>query len=420
MPHAENQESRTIEGLRQAVSEGNTAALSEFWKNIQERGAPLIEPIEGDDEHSLVTFLWRAEKVEGVDLVSMMTARSGQRMARLAETDLWYKTIRLQNNIRATYQFTPVIPADSNQEDDAYGSGWDQWQPDPFNPKTFAFFDEDEDSTGVKLVRSVLEMPDAPEQPWGVENGETPKGELTLYNLRSEILDNERRVWVYTPAGYFPGSAEPYGLVVIFDGWGYLKLMPTTTILDNLLDAGEIIPAVFVFVDSLSMIIRLRELILHQPFNQFLVQELMPWIRRRHHVTTDPRKVVVAGVSAGGLAAGYAALEHPEYFGNVLSQSGAFSLSPEGEAEYEWLARQFVPRERIPVQFYLSAGILEVNSLRERGPEPSLLVAHRHLRDVLQAKGYPVHYNEFPGGHDYISWAGSLPTGLQALIERAD
>ena len=70
-------------------------------------------------------------------------------------------------------------------------------------------------------------------------------------------------------------------------------------------------------VDSLSIEERMRELLLHPPFNAFLVDELIPWIRELGHVTHDPGKTVVGGVSAGGLASCYAALEHPDVFGNV-------------------------------------------------------------------------------------------------------
>ena len=47
---------------------------------------------------------------------------------------------------------------------------------------------------------------------------------------------------------------------------------------------------------------------------------------------------------------------------------------------------------------------------------PSAIAAHRHLRDILQAKGYEVHYNEYNGGHETLSWRGSLADGLIALI----
>jgi enterochelin esterase family protein len=38
------------------------------------------------------------------------------------------------------------------------------------------------------------------------------------------------------------------------------------------------------------------------------------------------------------------------------------------------------------------------------------------MRDVLLAKGYEVHYQQFAGGHDYLSWRGTFADGLIDLI----
>jgi uncharacterized protein (TIGR03067 family) len=44
----------------------------------------------------------------------------------------------------------------------------------------------------------------------------------------------------------------------------------------------------------------------------------------------------------------------------------------------------------------------------------------RHLRDVLLAKDYEVHYQEFAGGHDFLNWRGSLAEGLLVLLGTPD
>ena len=51
--------------LRQAVESGNVKAVDDFWEKVSEQGAPLIERIEADKDHSLVTFLWRAREISG-------------------------------------------------------------------------------------------------------------------------------------------------------------------------------------------------------------------------------------------------------------------------------------------------------------------------------------------------------------------
>ena len=40
----------------------------------------------------------------------------------------------------------------------------------------------------------------------------------------------------------------------------------------------------------------------------------------------------------------------------------------------------------------------------------------QHVILKLLAKGYEVHYQENVGGHDYLSWRGSLADGLLALV----
>jgi hypothetical protein len=47
-----------LTALHREIEAGNSAALHAFWQEIEKRGAPLIEPDEGDPRYALVTFLW--------------------------------------------------------------------------------------------------------------------------------------------------------------------------------------------------------------------------------------------------------------------------------------------------------------------------------------------------------------------------
>jgi enterochelin esterase family protein len=129
---------------------------------------------------------------------------------------------------------------------------------------------------------------------------------------------------------------------------------------------------------------------------------------------------VVAGSSAGGLAAACSGLWHPEVFGNILAQSGAFHWTPlpgndttDSSPEPNWVARQFISSPKKPLRFYLDAGSAEFNAA---GGADAILFCTRTLRDVLRAKGYEVQFQEFEGGHDYLSWRGTLADGLIALL----
>jgi enterochelin esterase family protein len=64
----------------------------------------------------------------------------------------------------------------------------------------------------------------------------------------------------------------------------------------------------------------------------------------------------------------------------------------------------------LPLRFFLEVGILE------QGIPINMVLENRRLHDVLVAKGYPVTYSEYNGGHDLLCWRGSLADGLIALV----
>ena len=270
-----------------------------------------------------------------------------------------------------------------------------------------------EETAGPRLavLQEELEA-GGPAVPWIEPRPGVPAGRVEESRFRSERLGNERIVRVYTPPGYDP-KGQPYGLVVFLDGRTYSSDIPGPTILDNLLAARRIPPLVAVFVANPSAEARVLEMTCHPPFAEFLAQDLIPWIRRGYRVTADPARTAIVGSSLGGLAAAFTGLKHPEVFGNVLSLSGSFNWTPREDAEPEWLARQLAAGPKLPLRFYLEAGLMEN---RQRPDGTSLLGSNRHLRTVLQAKGYDVQYKEFNGGHSILSWRGSVADGIVALL----
>jgi enterochelin esterase family protein len=403
-----------LAGLQHELEAGSVASVVAFWHEVAQQGTPLIEPIEGDGEHVLVTFLWRAaEAIENVVVVLGLAGLDYRRnqMARLLDTDIWYKSYRSRMDARFTYLLSPndaLVPVADAEDREARIA---TWQPDPLNPHTY-------EAPFPKT--SVVELPGAPPQPWITPQPGVPKGQIERCRLRSDILNNERDIRVYTPPAY-SAEGELYGLLILFDGGGY-PLIPVPTILDNLVGVGRLPPLVAVMPENPDEETRARELACHPPFVDFLTQELLPWASGRYHITADPIRTVVGGFSCGGLAAAFAGLRRPDVFGNILSQSGWFSWKPGEPAsnredmEHEWLATQFAESPRLPLRFYLEVGLLENNPSLHNGS--SSLISNRHLRNVLRAKGYSVQYTEFNGGHDCLCWRGTLADGLLALMEK--
>ena len=46
----------------------------------------------------------------------------------------------------------------------------------------------------------------------------------------------------------------------------------------------------------------------------------------------------------------------------------------------------------------------------------TLLASNRHLRDVLMAKDYGIHYFEVYGDHDPVHWRRALPAALMVIL----
>jgi enterochelin esterase family protein len=157
-----------------------------------------------------------------------------------------------------------------------------------------------------------------------------------------------------------------------------------------------------------------RELNCVPEFADYVIQRIVPWARHTFTVTHDPARTVITGSSFAGLCAAFLGLRYPDVFGGVLSQTGWFRWHPDGDPEHEWLARQFIASPAQPVRFYLDVGILENARMSDGGP--SQLVANRHMRDVLRAKGYEVIYREYSGGHDYSSVQNPLFDALPLML----
>jgi enterochelin esterase-like enzyme len=399
-------ESPTIRALIEKVAAKDSHAVETFWSRVQVSGSPLIEPAPEKPNYSLVTFLWRSNNAtHNVVVVSPLALINfaGAEMKQIPESDVWYLTGAMRDDARMVYRYSPndsLVPF--NAETNFYAR-MANFRRDPFNAKTFDY--------GNNVLASVLELPDAPSDKWTHVQGGVPHGTLKPSKISSAILKNDLPVWFYTPPNFV--AEDNYPLVIVMDGDSYTTLVPTPTILDNLIHDGKIPPVVALFVGNSSPQARDNELNCADAWGDFLAKEAIPWIESTMNVRVNANGVLIAGSSMGGLAAACAAYQHPEILGKVLAQSGSFYRT-RSDGEPEWLARQFVRSKPLPINFYLEAGSLETSAIPSR--DPSMLTSSRHLRDVLIAKGYRVDYHEHFSGHEHVAWRATFGDGLIELI----
>ena len=245
-------------------------------------------------------------------------------------------------------------------------------------------------------------------------NVQAGKGAVRALTIPSKIYGRDRKVWIYTPAGYQANAATPYRALYCFDGDDYVNELAAPATLDELISTGKIPPLVAVFVDTSEN--RLADLANSRKFADFMANELAPWARSQVKVASDPAQTIVGGYSAGGLAASYVAFHHPEVFGNVLSQSGAYWRGNEGASQpYEWLTSQVAANPKKNLRFYVEVGAEEKQLALGSGPV--FIEANRRFRDALLAKKYPVQYLEVPGAHhEPTHWRAQFGPALVALL----
>jgi hypothetical protein len=112
-----------------------------FWHEIEEEGAPLVEPIEAEPGWSLLTFLWRDRDgdTRNVFIVGGPGHWSIREdvMRHVQGSDVWFRTYRVRSDFRGPYRLSPndsLVDLDDVEDEDwpARSAGF---QPDPLNPR---------------------------------------------------------------------------------------------------------------------------------------------------------------------------------------------------------------------------------------------------------------------------------------------
>ncbi len=386
------------------LAAGDSAAARDFWREVERAGTPLVSRDPNHADHSIVTFLARGgPDVERIRLATNLNILLADGVSespddvgwleRLEGSHVWYRSFRLRNDLRIPYR----IAVHERGEEEAADF-------DPLNPQVW--------EPGVDALRaSILELPEAPPQPWRDPSGEEGEGdwdELTADD------GSGRSVYVYKPSSWDPQREEPYPALIGLGAFGHGIGMRVDRMVDFLIDAGRLPPMVVLLVDLTGE----DETTRYESVASFLVDELLPYAWERYAVTDDPRKLVVSGTSRRGMVASLLGLEHPRLFGNVLSLSGSYYWAPDGQA-LEWVPRRYAEADRRPVRFYIAAGELE-SWVTPTNRGHYLLATNRHMRDVLVARQYPLRYVEFNGVHSELNWQDWLADGLVTLLGSPD
>ena len=207
-----------------------------------------------------------------------------------------------------------------------------------------------------------------------------------------------RRVAVYVPQQYVPGTAAPF--IVGADGPDQLLF----TALDNLIAQKRVPPMVAISIgngsgDAQGSQRGLEYDTMSGRYAEFVETEVLPFVEKQASVklTRDPEGRATMGGSSGGSAALIMAWYHPELYHRVLTYSGTYvnqqwppsSETPHGAWEFH---ERLIPNTPVkPIRIWMEVGdrdLLNPNVMRDNMHD--WVVANENMAKVLAAKGY--HY----------------------------
>ncbi|MFD3843999.1 alpha/beta hydrolase [Streptomyces sp. NPDC058642] len=259
--------------------------------------------------------------------------------------------------------------------------------------------------------------PDSARQP------DVPVGETAVFDWNDSAIypGTSRKFWVHVPARYDP--AEPASLMVFQDGWWYLDPageVRGATVLDNLVHRGDIPVTIGVFVDpgvfpdAGNAKNRNTEYDAYDDaYARFLLNEIIPEVRKHYAIAEDPDRWGICGGSSGGNCAFTAAWLRPDTFRRVIGYLSSFAQMPDGNPYPDAVAR--VPRK--PLRIFLQAGHRD---LRWNEPEANWLADNLRVAAALAEAGYDFRLVLGDGGHSPNHGGVLLPDALRWLWRSDD
>ncbi len=225
-----------------------------------------------------------------------------------------------------------------------------------------------------------------------------PNDPAKLIVTTSHPTPYTRRVSVYVPKQYVPGTAAPF--IVGADGPDKLLF----NALDNLIAAKKVPPLVAISIangggDAQGSERGLEYDTMSGRYAEFVETEVLPLVEKKCSVTLtrNPDARATMGTSSGGACALSMAWYHPDWYHSVMAYSGTFvnqqwppnPATPHGAWGYH---EQLIPETPAkPLRVWLEVGdrdLLNPNIMRDGMHD--WVMANENMAKVLAAKNY--HY----------------------------
>ena len=252
---------------------------------------------------------------------------------------------------------------------------------------------------------------------WYYQVNDVPHGNVSKIWYDSPALGMQRRMTVYTPAGYEKNTKKKYPVLYLLHGSGgdedaWSDLGRAIQILDNLIAEGKAEPMIMVMPNGVyfnqaapGVAENMFQPTMANSRSQSTAEieesfpDIIKYIEANYRVRKDQYSRAVAGLSMGGRQSAALSRKYPGTFGYV----GMFSGVVPPEEDDKALEAVFAAKPKL---YWIACGKTDgvmVNSLL--------------LKEYCEQKGYPVSFYESEGGHIWRNWREYLTIFAQKIFK---
>ena len=254
-------------------------------------------------------------------------------------------------------------------------------------------------------------------------NHDIPHGDVQQVWYDSPSLGIQRRMSIYTPAGYDKGKKYP--VLYLLHGAGgdeeaWLTLGRTQQILDNLIALDKAVPMIVVMpngnaTDDASPLMTGRE---HKNHPATTYQEgfgdIINYVQKHYKVKRGAANTALAGLSMGGFHTFSISLLRPGQFGYLGLFSAAVRMDRRSQKPIDvQLEESAEVSAQIEAVFRAKPSLYWIAI----GKDDFLYQQNAGLRRYLDKKGYAYEYHESEGGHTWRNWRVYLSIFAQRLFK---
>ena len=354
--------------------------------------APVVSPEIHDN--NTVTFRFKAPKAVRVQLTGDF--------------------LPLQKN--AKFEAPGIVDLKEGQE-----GVWEYTTPEPLKPELYSYsFIVDglrmNDPANVYLIRDVSTLTNVfiigGDRADFYKVNPVPHGTVSRIWYDSPALGLERRMTVYTPAGY-ETSGKRYPVLYLLHGMGgdeeaWISLGRTAQILDNLIAQGKAKPMIVVMPNgnasqeaapgesSRGMVPPTMQLpkTMEGSYEQAF-PEIVKFIDKNYRTIKSKSGRAIAGLSMGGFHSLHISKQYPDMFNYIGLFSAAIMPNKEVSSPiYENMEGKLkVQFDKNPALYWIAIGKTDF-----------LYKANEEYRKLLDEKGYKYTYYESDEGHIWKNW----------------